>query len=81
MVGDTPSAVGADEMATYLEIQNWVKSHHGFVPKTCWIAHCKDMCGLDPRRSPNRYGEARTNPCPLDKTSAIIEAFRHFEMM
>ena len=31
---------------TYLEIQKWVYRRHGFIPKTCWIAHCKELCGL-----------------------------------
>jgi hypothetical protein len=31
---------------TYLEIQKWVYRRHGFIPKTCWIAHRKELCGL-----------------------------------
>lgn len=34
-------------MATYKEIQKYVKDIHGFVPKTCWIAHMKEVCGID----------------------------------
>ena len=28
-------------MATYKQIQDWVKKQYGFVPKTCWIADVK----------------------------------------
>jgi hypothetical protein len=31
---------------TYLEIHKWVYRRHGFIPNTCWIAHCKELCGL-----------------------------------
>ena len=65
-------------MATYPEIQKWVKSKHGFVPKTCWIAHCREMCGLPLRTAPNCRGKDRANPCPPDKKPAIMEALRHF---
>ena len=33
-------------MATYKEIQEYVKDKYGFQPKTCWIAHMKEVCGL-----------------------------------
>ena len=33
-------------MATYKQIEDWVKGNHGFVPKTCWIAHVKETCGV-----------------------------------
>ena len=68
-------------MATYRQIQDWVRQQHGFVPKSCWIAHVKEMCGLPVRRSPNRRGEARLVPCPEDKLAAIREALLHFRML
>ena len=33
-------------MATYKEIQGYVKETYGFLPKTCWIAHMKELCGI-----------------------------------
>ena len=27
----------------YRQIQDWVKAEYGFTPKTCWIAHCKEL--------------------------------------
>jgi len=66
-------------MTTYRIIQNWVKNNHGFVPKTCWIAHVKAQHGLILGLAPNRHDKSnRTNPCPPDKTGAIIEALRQF---
>ena len=32
--------------ATYQEIRKWVLQNYGFEPKTCWIAHCKELNGL-----------------------------------
>ena len=30
-------------MATYMQIQGWVKRHYMFVPATSWIAHVKEL--------------------------------------
>ena len=30
-------------MTIYAQIQAWVKANHGFVPKSCWIAHMKEL--------------------------------------
>jgi hypothetical protein len=52
------------------------------MPQTCWIAHVKEMCGLQPRISPNRYDlKKREKPCPPDKVEPIKAAFRHFGMI
>ena len=51
-------------MATYNKIQRWVKNNYGFVPKTCWIAQCKELYGLPVRRAPNRFRDDREVPCP-----------------
>jgi len=67
-------------MATYKQVQKWVKSNRGFVPKTCWIAHCKELNGLPVSKAPNRQSETRMVPCPPDKRRAIEDAFRHFGM-
>jgi hypothetical protein len=64
-------------MASYKEIQRYVKANSGFTPKTCWIAHVKEICGLAVKRAWNRSG-ARMVPCPQDKVAPIKEAFRHF---
>jgi len=69
----------AEATATYKEIQQWVKQHFGFVPQTCWIAHCKELIGLPLREAPNRQG-ASVEPCPPEKREAIERAFRHFQI-
>lgn len=68
-------------MATYKQIQDWVKERYGFVPKTCWIAHVKHLSGLPMQKSPNRLGNDRVYPCPLDKIGPIRAALRHFGMI
>ncbi|MCW4002377.1 MAG: hypothetical protein NWE95_00480 [Candidatus Bathyarchaeota archaeon] len=67
-------------MATYREIQLYVKRKHGFVPKTCWIAHVKELCHIPLRKAWNRKGE-RPHRCPKDKIDKIKEAFEHFGMI
>jgi hypothetical protein len=68
-------------MATYDQIRAWVKAHHGFVPKTCWIAHVKELNGLGPRVAHNRLGRERAVPCPANKRHALEQALGHFGML
>ncbi len=68
-------------MATYNEIQNWVKEHYGWIPKTCWIAHCKELNGLPVKPASNRESKERLVLSPENKQAAIEAAFRHFGMM
>jgi len=69
-------------MATYKEIQNYVKQKYGFKPETCWIAHAKEKCGIPMRRAPNRIDpDKRVKPCPEDKFHAIKNALKHFGMI
>jgi len=71
------------ETATYQEIQKWVRQQFGFKPKTCWIAHCKEICGLPLGSAPNRQGEERVEPCPPEKAACHqegIPAFRDARM-
>lgn len=63
-------------MATYKQIQQDVRTREGWVPKTCWIAHVKELNGLPISRAPNRASEARQVPCPAEKRAAIEEAMR-----
>jgi hypothetical protein len=66
--------------ATYGDIQEFVRKKHGKVVKTCWIAHAKEKCGLNPRRSSRRIGK-RVYPCPDEKFEWIKQAFKHFNMI
>jgi len=67
--------------ATYRDIQDWVKREFGFVPETCWIAHCKEIYGLPLRHAPNRQGSKRVKPCPSEKQPAIRKALEHFGVL
>jgi hypothetical protein len=68
-------------MATYRQIQDWVRASHGFMPKPCWIAHCKELEGLPVKVSHRRHSAGfRQVPCPPEKRNAIRAAFEHFGM-
>jgi hypothetical protein len=68
-------------MATYREIQDYVRKHDGFAPKSCWIAHVMSDHGLTTRQAPNRINVTeRKHPCPETKRPAIMTALRHFGM-
>ncbi len=68
-------------MATYVQIQEWVKYNYAYIPATRWIAHVKSECGLPMRKAPNRKGVERVEPCPPDKRESIRAALCHFGMI
>ena len=68
-------------MATYKQMERYIRKTYGFVPKSCWIAHMKEKCNLPVKRAWNRAGGTRVIPCPTDKESAIISAFKHFGLI
>lgn len=41
-------------MATYKDIQSYIKLNYDCTVKTCWIAHMKSICGLPVRQAYNR---------------------------
>jgi len=69
-------------MATYREIQDYVRQHSHFTAETCWIAHVMADNGLTTRRATNRIDpSSRVKPCPPNKRPAILAALRHFGMV
>jgi hypothetical protein len=71
-----------NSMATYKQIQEYVKKTNGYVPKSCWIAHMKEICGLDPKMSARRYSpDSRVHPCPMNKQEDIRNSFKYFKMI
>lgn len=69
-------------MATYKEIQIYIKDKHNVVVQTCWIAHMKEKLGLPKRTASNRISEySRVKPCPSEYEIFIEEAFRNFGMI
>lgn len=66
---------------SYKEVTNYVFEKYGYKPKTCWIAHCKEICDIRVKPAYNRIDlNSRKNPCPKDKQDHIIEALKHFNM-
>jgi hypothetical protein len=69
-------------MATYKDIQAYIKEQNGYVAKTCWIAHMKEVHGLKPRVSARRISpDKRVHPCPEKKQADVLAAFKHFGMV
>jgi hypothetical protein len=69
-------------MATYREIVEWVRTHHGFTAKTYWIADVKASHGLTRGQAPNRIDPlGKVHPCPKAKRPAIVAALAHFRMI
>lgn len=69
-------------MATYKQIQDYIRSKYGYSVKTCWIAHMKEVCGLNLKVSPNRHSPtSRVHPCPPSKQNDLREAFQYFNMI
>ena len=69
-------------MATYTQLGKRVVATHGFMPKTCRIAHVMADHGLTRRVASNRLDpRKRKHPCPPDKRPAIENALRYFGMI
>lgn len=69
-------------MATYQEIQSYIKSKYNCSVKTCWIADMKEKSGIHTRFAPNRISrDERVSPCPEIHEGKILEAFKHFGMI
>ena len=45
-------------MATYQQIQEYIKTKHEVTIKTCWIAHAKEQLGL-PLKPSKRSSEGK----------------------
>ncbi len=69
-------------MATYKDIQNDIRSRHDRTVKTCWIAHVKELNGLQPKQAPNRHSpNQRVHPCPDFARPWIEDSMRRFGMI
>ena len=69
-------------MATYRDIESYVRRKHGRSVKSCWIAHVKELNGLPLRKAWNRRSPAvRAEPCPPSVRDLIEDAMRHLGMM
>jgi len=69
-------------MATYKEIQNYIKEKYNSSIKTCWIADMKEKNGIYTKPAPNRISKSeRIYPCPDSHQDKIKDAFVHFGMV
>jgi len=73
--------IRGDEMGVYGRVQKNVKRHDGFVPKSGWIAHMKQICGLPVKKAWNRAGKGRLAPCPADRQQVILDFFKRLELI
>ena len=70
--------------ATYAEIKDYVKEKYGLSISSLYIAQIKDKVGLDKRLNYNHgtgKTDGRTLVCPPEKEEAIMDAFRHFNLI
>ena len=74
---------GFRQGATYEEIQEWVQEKYGFHVTHLNIAKTKRKCGIIERKNYNlpKSEDSRPPETPKVKEDAIIEAFRHFQMI
>ncbi|PYD74999.1 hypothetical protein [Novacetimonas pomaceti] len=69
-------------MATYQQVQDWIRARDGFAAKSCWIAHILSDHGKTRRQANNRIDpNQRKHPCPPEKRPVIEAALRHFKMI
>ena len=69
--------------ATYEQIQEWVQEKYGFHVTHLNIAKTKRKCGIIERQNYNlpKREDSRSPETPKEKEEAIIDAFRHFQMI
>ena len=68
--------------ATYPEIKDYVEKKHGLNVSSLYIAQIKSKVGLEKRKNNNPgSGEGKVPNCPREKEAAIMDAFRHFNLL
>ena len=71
-----------DEKPTYGNIKKWIKEKYGFNVTNLYIGQIKDKVGMEKRKNYNvGSGEGRVPTCPQEKEEAIVEAFKHFNLI
>jgi hypothetical protein len=67
-------------MTTYKDIQADVRLRHGRSVKTCWIAHVKELNGLNPKLARNRIApNKRKFPCPAWARPLIEDSMQRLD--
>ena len=68
--------------ATYPEIKAYVKDKYGLNVSSLYIAQVKGKLGIKERKNYNVGADKTVIPnCPPEKAEAIMDAFRHFNMV
>lgn len=80
---DVEKLEGKSGTATYAEIKKYVAEHNnGMKVSSLYIGQIKNKLGLEKRKNYNvGSGEGRVPICPQDKENAIVEAFKHFNLI
>jgi hypothetical protein len=80
-VAPPPTSKRPRRSTTYRDLRAHAYARPGFSTRTGWIAHVKELSGLPLRRTHNRHGTERVDPCPSERRGAIEEALRHFRVI
>lgn len=74
---------GFQKGATYEQIKAYVLEHSGLNVSSLYISQIKRKCRLDVGQNYNlsKKEDAKVPQCPPEKEAAIIQAFKHFEMI
>ena len=68
--------------ASYPEIKDYVEKKYGLNVSSLYIAQIKGKVGLEKRKNYNiGSGEGKERTCPPEKEEAIMDAFRHFNLI
>ena len=59
--------------ATDAETQKFVQRHHGFIPKTGWIAHVKEVHRIPTLRGANRARRNRDVETASPRTLPLVQ--------
>ena len=71
-----------NKKTTYGSIMRYIKEKYGFNVSSNYIAQIKDKAGLKKRRNYHiGSGQGRVLICPPEKEEAIMDAFRHFNLI
>lgn len=79
---DVEKLVSKSGTATYAEIRDYIEKKHGLIVSNLYIAQIKKKVGIEKRENYRKgSGEGRVPNCPPEKEEAIMDAFRHFNLI
>ena len=68
--------------ATYAEIKAYIEEKYGYKVSSLYIGQIKDKVGIKERKNYNTgSGKSKVPSCPPEKEEAIMDAFRHFNLI